>query len=264
MTDTKTKLKLSKDLLKASTEMSVDQARFLVDTYYQMQDARERAHAQVRGLLDAAEPHELLDWVGQVNLELEANIKNALGRYAKSKPVGLWSQGVCGIGPVISAGLLAYIDIEKAPTVGNIWRYAGLDPTSKWNKGEKRPWNANLKCLCWKIGESFVKVSTNDKDIYGQFYIQRKQQEEAKNETLGFKSQADEGAKRVGKSTKAYQFYSIGKLPPGHIHARAKRYATKLFLAHWHEVSYRERYGTEPPLPYPIAHLGHAHHIKAA
>jgi hypothetical protein len=44
--------------------------------------------------------------------------------------------------------LLARIDIVKAPTAGHIWRYAGLDPTVRWNKGEKRPWNAGLKVLC--------------------------------------------------------------------------------------------------------------------
>jgi hypothetical protein len=37
-----------------------------------------------------------------------------------------------GIGPVIAAGLLANIDITKAPTAGHIWRFAGLDPSSKW------------------------------------------------------------------------------------------------------------------------------------
>ena len=37
-----------------------------------------------------------------------------------------------GIGPVIAAGLLANIDIKQAPTVGHIWRFAGLDPTNKW------------------------------------------------------------------------------------------------------------------------------------
>jgi hypothetical protein len=35
----------------------------------------------------------------------------------------------------------------------------------------------------------------------------------------------------------------------------------KLFLAHYHEVAYKDHYKTEPPLPYAIAHLGHAHKI---
>ena len=260
----KPKLNLAKDLLESSKRMTVDQARFLVDTYYQIQDARIRATAQVRALVTSDEPHSLLDWVGDVNEEMEKNIKKALNVYAKHHPIGQWAMSITGIGPVLSAGLLAHIDINKAPTVGHIWRFAGQDPTCKWEKGQKRPWNASLKCLCWKIGESFVKVSSNKNDTYGQFYLQRKEQEILKNENLEFKEQADAGAKRVGKTTDAYKAYSVGKLPPAHVHARAKRYAVKLFLAHWHEVAYREHFKCEPPLPYPIAHMGHAHHIKAA
>ena len=256
------KLKLNKDLLKASAQLSPDQARFLVDTYYQIQDARIRAAAQVRSLVSGGEPHDLLTWVGEVNTELEDNIKKALHRYAKANPVGAWALGVTGIGPVISAGLLAHIDITKAPTVGHIWRFAGLDPTVKWEKKQKRPWNASLKTLCWKIGESFVKVKNLDSDVYGALYDQRKASEIEKNEKLEFKEQAEAGAKRVGKTTEAYKHYIEGKLPPGHLHARAKRYAVKLFLSHWHDTAYREHYKTAPPLPYPIAILGHAHFIS--
>ena len=264
MSELKPKLSLAKDLLESSKSMTVDQARFLVDTYYQIQDARIRAAAQVRSLVSSEEPHSLLDWVGDVNAELENKIKSTLNIYATHNPVGQWSLSITGIGPVIAAGLLAHIDITQAPTVGHIWRYAGQDPTCTWEKGQKRPWNASLKTLCWKIGESFVKVSGNKKDIYGQYYLQRKEQEIIKNDNLEFKDQAEVKAKIVGKSTEAYKSYSIGKLPKGHIHARAKRYAVKLFLSHWHEVAYREHFKAEPPLPYPIAHLGHAHHIKAA
>ena len=37
----------------------------------------------------------------------------------------------------------------------------------------------------------------------------------------------------------------------------------KIFLAHLHEEDFRQRTGQEPPAPYPIAHLGHAHKIEA-
>jgi hypothetical protein len=255
----KAKVKLDKDLLKASSTMTDHQARFLVDTYYQMQDARIRSSAQVRGLEEEAEPSEVMTWVGEINLSLEENIKKALGKYALGHPIGKWSMGIKGIGPVISSGLLAYVDITKAPTVGHIWRFAGQDPTSVWNKGEKRPWNANLKTLCWKMGECFVKTKNKDEDIYGKIYEERKVYEVEKNERLEYKDQADAGAKRVDKKTKAYKSYIIGKLPDGHIHARAKRYAVKLFLSHWHDVAYRHHYKQAPPLPYPIAHMGHTH-----
>lgn len=64
-------------------------------------------------------------------------------------------------------------------------------------------------------------------------------------------------SKKIGKTTEAYKFYSVGKLPPAHIHARARRWAVKLFIAHYHAEAYFNEYGKEPPLPYPIAILGH-------
>jgi len=53
-----------------------------------------------------------------------------------------------------------------------------------------------------------------------------------------------------------------GKLPPAHIHARAKRWAVKIFLAHWHHVAYMIEYKKAPPKPYSLEHLGHVHMIE--
>ena len=53
-------------------------------------------------------------------------------------------------------------------------------------------------------------------------------------------------------------------LSPGHIHARAKRYAVKHFLSDWHEIAYQDHHKKERPLPFPVAQLGHAHVRKAA
>ena len=67
------------------------------------------------------------------------------------------------------------------------------------------------------------------------------------------------GGKKFGKDTEAFKHYSAGRLPPARIHLRATRYAVKAFLSALHEIWYFHEYGTLPPLPYPIAHLGHAH-----
>ena len=171
---------------------------------------------------------------------------------------------VLGVGPVIAAGLLAHIDITRAQTAGAIWRYAGLDPTSEWKKGEKRPFNASLKTLCWKLGESFVKVSGNEKSLYGKLYRDRKEVEIAKNEAGDFADQAKAKLEKfnIGKTTDAYKAYSTGKLPPAHVHARAKRYAVKMFLAHLHEIWYEIETGDKAPVPYVMAHAGHTHKIE--
>jgi hypothetical protein len=249
--------KLTQDLKKASRDLSPHEARYLVDLYYQIQEYRKRAANQNRS--NETEPNQLIDWIYEQMDKLEQNIRKAMDAYSDSHITGRWAKSIHGIGPVISAGLLAHIDIHKASTAGKIWRFAGLDPTITWKKGELRPWNARLKTLCWKIGESFVKVSGSDKDFYGQLYLARKAKESELNESGHYREQAANiiASKRIGKDTKAIGFYSEGKLPPGHLHSRAKRWAVKMFLSHWHWVAYESEFNKKPPFPFVIEHMGH-------
>jgi len=252
-------VRLSRDLAKAAATLSEDEARFLVDAYYTMQANRIRSAHQSRTLTEAEEPHEVLKWLTSNDMKLERQIARALDIYSASKPLGEWARSIRGIGPIIAAGLLAHIDIEKAQTVSQIWRFAGLDPTRKWERGEKRPHNAALKALCWKMGESFVKVKGSDDDIYGHIYDQRKTLEQEKNDRSEYAGQA--AAMLKARPTHAQKaIYAQGKLPPGHLHARAKRYAVKMFLSHYWERG-RTLAGLPVREPYPIAHLGHAHKI---
>ena len=339
--------RMTRDLRAAAATLSDHEARFLVDSYYMMQDNRIRSGHQLRQLGESGEPNSVLSFLEDQSSTIEGQIKSALDRYSAAHPVGQWMRAQKGIGPVIAAGLLAHIDITKAPTVGHIWRFAGLDPTARWlgtdgaakhiaavlgalaagtnltydqvvrvclapdcarnpanivammrnAKGRgaedvaddesedgdgtpraetftvrmlasalaKRPWNATLKTLCWKIGESFVKVSGADDAYYGVIYRERKALETQRNDAGAFAEQAAAmlGSRKIGKDTDAFKAYITGRLPPAHVHARAKRYAVKLFLAHMHEVWYRHHFKVDPLLPYPIAILGHAHRIPA-
>ena len=256
-------VRLDNDLKKAAANLGPAEARYLVDAYYLWQEQRKRGDNQVRALSEGEEPSDVIAWAADLANRFEGRIRILLDSYSDGSPVGRWSKSIVGIGPVIAGGLLAHIDIEKAPTVGHIWRFAGLDPTVNWERGQKRPWNAELKTLCWKVGESFVKVSGRDDDIYGHIYVERKAEEIAHNDNGDFAAQAERKLEttKIGKTTDAYKAYSAGKLPPAHIHARAKRYAVKLFLAHWHHVAYEVRYGAAPPKPYIIEHGGHTHYL---
>jgi hypothetical protein len=168
-----------------------------------------------------------------------------------------------GIGPVIAAGLLAHIDINEAPTTGHIWRFAGLDPTSVWEKGQKRPWNAELKTLCWKIGQSFMKFSGRDECFYGKLYIERKQYEVDRNDSGGNATRAAELLPKFNKNTEAYGHLKNGKLPPAQIDARARRWAVKLFLSHLHDVWWELEKREKPPKPYVLDHVGgHVHKVE--
>jgi hypothetical protein len=254
--------KLSKDIRTASKTLSNQEARYLVDTYYNLQDFRKATGNQIRALGESKEPNESIQFFYNQFNTLEKSIKSVLEVYVKQSDVGKWCLSITGIGPVITAGLMAHIDIEKAPTVGHIWSYAGLVPGQKWEKGCKRPWNAKLKVLCWKIGQSFVKVHNNESDVFGKIYKARKELEVQRNESGEYADQAAMilAGKKFNQQTDAFKHYSQGKLPPAHIQQRAERYATKLFLASFHEVAYFDKYKELPPKPYVIAQLNHAHY----
>jgi len=314
--------KMNKDILKAAITLTADEARFLVAAYYMQQESRKRARNQERALLQQNKPNAILTWLSVQSETLEKQIKKTLDLYTSNHVMGSWMRDIYGIGPVLSAGILAHIDIDQCPTAGHIWSYAGYNPgqiweakddVKKWLMKEKimlndsdiayglaaahymrkietlrkfaendkdgqpqkltleslakalarRPYNADFKTLCWKIGQSFMKFSNVKACYYGSIYRERKAQEVMRNEQGLFKHIADKKVveDKYGKTTDAYAAYIKGKLPPAELDGRARRYAVKLFLAHLHEVWYEKHFGKPAPLPYPIAFLGHAHKI---
>lgn len=266
--------KLTRDVVKAMRGgapggITDNEARFLVDAYYTVQGFRIQMNNQIKALVRDAEqegnepePHDVLTWFYRQMSTVENEIKKVMAVYVESHKMGWFFEQTVGIGPILAAGLLAHIDIHKAPTVGHIWNFAGLNPDINWEKGMKRPFNAELKKLCWKIGESFVKVSGKDTAYYGKVYKDRKEFEVSKNEKFEYKDQAEKklGKFKIGKDTEAYKAYSKGMLPPAHINQRAKRYAVKLFLSHLHQRWHETEIGPVPK-PYAVAQLGHAHVI---
>jgi hypothetical protein len=251
--------KLTKDLKEASYKLSDKEARFVVDLYYITQEARKRAGNQIRSMPD--EPHELLTWFFQQNKIMESQLKGALDRYSETKPIGRWAKSLFGIGPVISAGLIAHIDIKKAVTAGDIYRFGGVDPTSKWEKKQKRPWNADLKTLIWKIGQSFMKFKNRENCYYGPYYKEYKAFYKERNDSGGNRERALKEASKYDPKKEAYKVCMSGKLPKGHVDAQARRKVAKLFLSHFHEVWYEDEFKTKAPACFAIAHLGHVHYI---
>lgn len=245
--------------------MSNAEARHVVNDYYRIQDQRIRTAAQMRSAPEE-EAMELTALFNQTSMADENTRKIALHAFARAHPVGRWSLSVKGIGPVIAAGLLAHIDINKATNVGKLWRFAGLDPTlPKSVRGQKNRHNAKLKRLCWLIGESFTLVSGREGAVYGKIYLARKNTEIARNEAGLFADQAAASLaeKKIGKDTEAFRHYSQGKLPPARIHLRAQRYAVKLFLSHWHYVAFEVAFGVPPENPYILTKPEHQDHFIA-
>jgi hypothetical protein len=287
-------IRVSRALMEAARAMTVEDARFAVASYYNVQQERIRASGQVRAS-KAGEGNPVL-FIETEFERFERNLRRTLQAWADGSVVGRWAMSQYGIGPVLAAGLSAHIDISRAPTVGHIWRFAGLDPTVKWLPKTKRPWNADLKVLCWKIGESFVKVSNRDGDVYGHIYAERKLQEVERNLRGDFADQARASLeeKTYRPNTDAFTWYSgaltaqdaalilampsderqgavkrlagdpgsgVSMLPPARIQLRSQRYAVKLFLSHWHHVAYESTNGEPPPFPYILTRPEHTHYL---
>jgi hypothetical protein len=253
----------SKEQVLSAGNLTEAEVRFIVTNYYDAQDARKRGDMQLRHLGDKDDPTtpgpaKLLSWWTDRQADIEKDILKMLKAFADSRPVGQWMMAQHGIGPVIAAGLLAHIDIEKAPTVGHIWRFAGLDPTCTWKKGEKRPFNAQLKQICWHAGQCFKRQWTHADCFYGHLYGEKKKMIVERNEAGHY---AERAKVFVTRSADVRKTLADGKLPANNLDAQATRFATKIFLSHMHAVMYWTRYHKAPPKPFAISILGHVHEI---
>ena len=260
------KLRLTKQLKNSAKLLSRQEARYLVDQYYAIQKFRIHSANQQRAAQASREPNDVIDLIPDQFGRMEAVIKSALGAFAAEYTVGRWMQSLVGIGPVISAGFLAHLDVRGKKTYGHFWSFAGLDPSKKWDKGQKRPWNAALKTLCWKFGQSVVKTKAHKESYYGPLFDKAREKEIRKNES-GANAEAARiklETVKIGKDTDAYKYYSDGTLPPAHTMARATRFVEKLFLSHLHHVMHCDYYGVAPPNPYPFERMpneDHRHYI---
>ena len=100
-------LMLSKDLKEAGTLMTAEEARYLVDLYYQVQNFRIQAQGEVRAMsgekyavidkktgkkkwvIKIKEPTNLVEWVFMNLRRVEGVIKISLNRYADNESTGM-------------------------------------------------------------------------------------------------------------------------------------------------------------------------------
>lgn len=105
-------------------------------------------------------------------------------------------------------GVLATARGSKASNLLNmVERKVGSDASEKEKIktlvaiSAQPPFNGELKKLCWKIGQSFVKQSGNEKAFYGQLYKQEKANLVQQNENGDFTQAAEDKLKEfnIGK-----------------------------------------------------------------
>lgn len=270
-TDTPDVQRLTRAEVLTAAGLNREQAMALVGLYYSMQKLRigasnkESAHERrVDVMADPVLIRKLKDQL----LILEKQAARGLKAFAEAQPLGRWALQLLGVGPVIAAGLLAHIDVARAPTAGAVWRFSGLDPTCRWEAGAKRPYNAALKTLCWKLGESFKKIPldtdfSRPEALYARLYRERKALEVQRNElgehAEGARARLEEATrKRFRISAEQRETWAAGKRQPVGLDRMAGRYAVKIFLSHFHQVG-REILGLPLVAPWAIEHGGHVH-----
>ena len=128
--------KINRDIIDAIRNkkmiLTKQDIRYLVDVYYQLQERRKAAKSQLRAATESEKPFRFVNWAGDQMFTIEKEIKLALTAWTETDHTSVWARGVFGIGPVISAGLAAHIDIKEAITVGHIWNFGGVNPKSVW------------------------------------------------------------------------------------------------------------------------------------
>jgi len=244
--------------LRNPSNMSVNREaiRQLVEIYYDVQDVRIRSFNRLRqvGEVKGVNPDILK--------QLENQIKDYIAAEVKDIPiVRVFLKPIKGIGPILSGGLLAWLDPHKADHASSFWRYCGLHVVDgeavKRKKGQKLGFPVRLRVLTWKIAKSFVRTRT---PFYRDIYDEAKVKE---NEKLGnpiadpqncpLYAQCVERLKQKAERTQQ----SIKKLPcKQHIDYRAMRKMVKRFLADlW--AAWRKLEGLPVSEPYAVAILHH-------
>jgi hypothetical protein len=243
------------DAKQAAKVMGNREAQYLLDMYLFMLKRRVAITSKInKSGIDSRALNFLLN-------EIEIREKNAkvlLDTYSDNHPIGAKMKEVKGIGPVISAGILAHVDMNRAPSYGHILSYGGFNPHMVWGKGEKRPFCAEFRSVLLHTKRAFQFLSGNPTSYFGMHYKRFKAEVIRRNEAGEMKEAAATKLAKFNyrKETKAYQCYIIGKLPPAHITQLAGLKALKLFIGCLHH--YWSGYlGRIVPLPYAVEYMGH-------
>lgn len=114
-------------------------------------------------------------------LELEKEVEKDIRSIAEDIPIIQHMVEVKGISFILAAKVVSMIDIQRAPTISALWRYAGFavinGERERPIKGEKLHYNKRLKSTCYVVASSFMKASSPYRKIYDQareYYDEKK------------------------------------------------------------------------------------------
>lgn len=129
--------KYSKRDLKMFASLTDMEVRDAVDDYYAAQNGRIRVEGKLRAYQKEVDDEGIyslyLNMQLQNQMVMESLAKDVLTIFVQNHKAAAWFDKVKGLGPIISANLIANIDIHKAKSAGQIISYFGL-------ADHKRPW----------------------------------------------------------------------------------------------------------------------------
>jgi transposase len=166
-------------------------------------------------------------WLDRFSI-IEAELDKDIAAAVAHAPIYEHLSGLRGIGPMLAAKMIALIDIDRAPTVSSLWRYAGYGVVNgereKPVKGEKLHYNKRLKTTLYLVATSFLRSNSPYRRIYDS----------------------------------AREYYAANRQDwtKGHQHQAAMRKMTKIFLSHLWQT-WRELDGLPVTAPYVHDRLGH-------
>jgi hypothetical protein len=186
--------------------------------------------------------------------ELEKWLNGIIRRFVQKHLARTWFSQVKGVGDLNVGKVVSLIDIQKAPTVSSLWKFAGfaVDEHGKAERrirGQKLHYNKTLKAMCWRLAKSLIRA----KGKYYEYYVQQKKALIEKYSRQGLQvipsaELPEENGKKVEKD---------GKIGLGHVDMMAMRKMIKLFLSHlW--LKWREAEGLPVASPYAHAIQGHS------
>jgi hypothetical protein len=241
------------------------EAAYLCRHYFDIQRRRVAAQNQCFAADKNGEPSHFASALAKQYSAVETWIRVVLNIYTESHHLGGVIRAVHGIGPVISATVLATVDFGRITSVSQVWRRAGLDPSvGVLEPGKPRPWVWALKQACFFAAQSFVRFSGHPRCYYGRWYRYFKADELSRNERGHYAAVARAklaAATKTAEGEYARALWSAGKLTAAHLERRAQRRTAKLWLGHIATVCHQLATGEPLARPYVIEHLGHVDEI---
>lgn len=159
--------------------------------------------------------------------------------------------GVSGVGPITVAGMMVYVDLEKAASASALWKYTGLHAASheRYIKGEAGGGNKTLRTILWNMANSMIKHRACP---YREVYDRTKARLEVSEKIVKSRNNQGKAVEVAWKDTMK-----------SHRHGAALRAVMKHFLADYWFVG-REIAGLDTRPLYVAEILGHQGIIRPA